>query len=135
MPQIMNIRNGCVLLICLGVASLLFGADVALKKSKKERLGSLRMLDVAPIDGFEFFSGHLDTSELPWDFLTVYLFTNIGDAPKLRIIGHDVSVDFPVSQIDQALQVYRLLVLRKVTADQQERDRLSRELEKYRKSK
>lgn len=135
MSQIMNMRKGYMLIICLGIASLLFGADDGEKKSKMARLGKMKMEDVVAEEGFEYFSGHLDTAEIPRNLLTIYQFKNIGAVPKLRIIGNDISVDFPVSRIDQALEVYKLLVLQKVTSNQKERDRISRELEKYRKLK
>jgi len=56
-------RKAYILAIALGLASFMFGADVVEKKSKMKRLGNLKMKDVATVDGFEYFSGHLDTSE------------------------------------------------------------------------
>jgi hypothetical protein len=129
-PKSMIMKKGYILIICLGVASLLLGADVNQKKSKEARLSKMKLEDVATGDGFEYFSGHLDTKEIRSNFLTIYLFKDMGDVPKLRIIGKDVSVDLPVSRIDHALESYKILVLRKVAADQKERDRLSKEADR-----
>ncbi len=119
------------LITWIGVVSFMLGADTAQKKSKMDRLGQMKMRDVAPGDGFEYFSGYLDTGEMPSNYLTIYSFKNIGDVPKVTIIGHNINLDFPVSQIDRALKVYELLVQQKVTDDQRERDRLSKEIERH----
>lgn len=108
--------------VCIAVASALLGQSLGEKQSKMAQLGKAKMAEVTPGDAFEYFSGYLDTEKLPRNFLTIYLHHSGGEEPQFKIIGHNVNVEFPVSKVDDALKVYKGLVLAKLAADRKEFD-------------
>lgn len=116
---------------CIAIAATLFGQGIGEKQSKMARLSKAKMGEVTTGDGFEYFSGYLNTKVIPSNFLTIYSYQNIGEDPKLKIIGRNVNVDFPLSKMDEALSVYKGLVLAKVATDEKELEAIHKSVEKH----
>ena len=80
---------------------------------KQEILGEMKMRSVPTGEGFKYFSGYYDSGEFATDFVTLYTYRNVGDVPKLDIVGRNIFFTFTVSEIDTALAVYRAIILEK----------------------
>lgn len=97
----------------VAMITALLDISYVLAEGRQETLNRMEMHSVATAEGFKYFAGIYDRSEFPTDFITVYTYRNIGDIPKITILGNTVEETFPVSEIDTALSFYRSLVLKK----------------------
>lgn len=80
---------------------------------KRERLSKTFTGLVVPDDAFEYLSGWLspDDSTAP-SFPMVYAFDNLEVGWQLKVIGPGINMDFPLAALDEALQMYKLVVQR-----------------------
>lgn len=100
------------LLFSASIALALFVVAVDLSAEDKEtELGEMKMSEVPTGEGFKLFAGAYDRSEFPTNFITIYTYKNIGDVPRVHIVGRSVDEIYPVSELDAALSRYRNLVL------------------------
>jgi hypothetical protein len=63
-------KKHAMTIMMVGITLLLFGDTESSRKEKQLRLMGTKMAGVITQDGFEYFSGYLDTSEYPQQFIS-----------------------------------------------------------------